>query len=223
MRRALGARDCLLLTAYFRLFRHQRQARPLASATGFGADAAVLHVRRVLFAFGGADAARLGARPQLPADELLVRRGEARDDARGGEADVAAIEVGPDAGDLLRDFLFPLAGVGASVARFRTGVTGGDAFNGHAAVRGGIVRVGGEHLLDVAHVKRSLPPPAARGGNESGEGMIRGRLLNLTLAPLNPLSGARFRLRVGARVRLRACPSPPLALHPATTETPREP
>ncbi len=95
------------------LFAEQRFARLLATAAGFGADAAVFHLRAVLFALRAAALAGLDAGAELRAGEFEICPGKTGDDPRGDEADVGAIA---DALHHLGDVLFAEAGVGVGVA-----------------------------------------------------------------------------------------------------------
>ena len=113
----------------------------------------MLHFRSVAFAHRSADFARLDAGPQLRAGQFEIRPRETRDHARRGETDVRAIVIVADTFDEICHLLFPQAGIGAGIARFRAGVTGRDAFEHNSVIRRGIYRMRVEHLFDVAHKK----------------------------------------------------------------------
>lgn len=117
------------------LFGEESFARLGATAAGFGADPAMFHLRTVLLAFRAATAAGFDAGAQLGARQFEVGAGEARDDAAGGKTDVRAIDAVADALDLVGDVLLAEARIGAGVAGFRAGVTGGDAFDVSGVVR----------------------------------------------------------------------------------------
>jgi hypothetical protein len=104
--------------------REQRFARFPAAAAGFGADATVLHFFGVAFADCAADFARLNASPQLCASQFEIGTGEARDDARGRQADIGVIIAIANTRDQLRHVCFGEAGIGAGVAGFRAGIAG---------------------------------------------------------------------------------------------------
>jgi hypothetical protein len=113
----------------------------------------VLHFFGVAFADCAADFARLNASPQLCASQFEIGTGEARDDARGRQADIGVIIAIANTRDQLRHVCFGEAGIGAGVAGFRAGIAGRDAFDVNCVIGRRIHRVRLEHLFDVAHEK----------------------------------------------------------------------
>ena len=116
-------------------FREQILAGFGATATGFGANTTVLHLRAVLFAFGATALARFDAGAKLGPGELKIGAGEARDDAGGHQTNIRAICAMADARDHGGDIFFPEAGIGAGVTRFGAGITSRDALDIDRVVR----------------------------------------------------------------------------------------
>ena len=106
-----------------------------AAAAGFGADVAVFHFGAVLFAQRAAHLAGFNAGPELGAGKFEIGPGKAGHDPARDQADIRAIGAIANALNHFTDVVFAEAGVGAGVARFGAGITGGDAFN-----HGGVVR-----------------------------------------------------------------------------------
>ena len=117
------------------LLREQCFAGLDAAAAGFGADAAMFHFGAVLFAHRPADLTGLNAGPELGAGKLEIGPGKARHDPSRGQADIRTIGAIADALDQFAHVFLAEAGIGAGVARFSAGITGGDAFN-----HGGVIR-----------------------------------------------------------------------------------
>lgn len=86
-------------------------------------------------AFRGARFARLNAGAKLRAGEFEVGAGEARNDARGREADVGAIVTIADALHLPGHVFLAQTSIGARIACFETGITSRDAFNRRRVTR----------------------------------------------------------------------------------------
>ena len=95
----------------------------------------MLHLGAVFLAHRSTALAGLNTGAELGAGELEVGASEARNDARGGKADIGAVSAIPNALHHLGDVLLPKARVGAGVAGFGAGVTGRDAFNDGGVVR----------------------------------------------------------------------------------------
>ena len=93
--------------------REQVSAGLFTAAAGVGADPAVLVHVRVGVALGGACGARCAQRLQRGTKHGGVRAGVAREQARGGVAEVGAILVQTDAGGQIGDHLLAETGVGA--------------------------------------------------------------------------------------------------------------
>ena len=111
------------------LLRQKIPARLSTPPAGLRADRTVFHHLRVLPAFLGAVLAGSDARPEEIAHELLVRRGNPRDDLGRGEADICTIHVLADAGDLMGDVVLGETGIRARVARLMAGIARCDAFH----------------------------------------------------------------------------------------------
>jgi hypothetical protein len=87
-------------------------------AAGFGADPAVRMYVGVALAFLGAELTRDDARMELRMHELVRRFSLPREDARGGAANVGAVEVRVDAAPKLFEVMrLAKAGIGARGAR----------------------------------------------------------------------------------------------------------
>ena len=103
----------------------------------------------------------MSAGAELGSDQFAVGGGEAGDDARRGQTDVRAIQVGANAGDLPGDGFFTETSVGAGIAGFGTGVGSHDALDCTSMIR---VRIEGmrlKHLFDVAHALHFAAPDDA--------------------------------------------------------------
>ena len=95
----------------------------------------MLHFDAMFFADGAAALASLDAGVELRTRKFEVGAGEARDDARGGQADVGAINVIANALHQLRHVLLAQAGIGTGVARFSASVAGRDALDVNGVIR----------------------------------------------------------------------------------------
>lgn len=122
-------------------------ADPHAAAAGFGADAAMFVLARMLLAFVRTHAARRRAGVKHAPDHFVVRAGVPRRHAAGDIADIRAIEIEANAlCQRLHAFLRE-AGVGAGRTGLRAGITLLDAIN---QGRVGVAAHGGvraDHLL----------------------------------------------------------------------------
>src|SRR4029453_2262857 len=101
----------------------QVDAGLLATAAGFGADAAMLMHAGVGFAFCGAACAGDTAGLQEGSGDVGVVAGVPGQHRAGRAADVGAVQVGPDALRQLRNHVLAEAGVGAR----RTGFAASEA------------------------------------------------------------------------------------------------
>lgn len=112
-----------------------------ATTTDLGADAAMFQLRAMFFALRATTLARFQAGAKLGARQFEIGPGKARDNASGSEADIRAVDAMADASNHLGDILLSETGVGASIASFGAGITGGDAFDAYRVVRRRIDRV----------------------------------------------------------------------------------
>ncbi len=148
------------------LFLKQIQASGFASPTSLGAYRAVLHVRRMLFAFLSAKPTGVSASSKLGADEFAVGGGDATDDPGGGKADIRAVQIRPNTRHLLGYFVLSEAGVGARIACLSTRVAGGNALHRPGMIARRIEGMRLEHLLDVTHEQSFATAAVLRGLSE---------------------------------------------------------
>jgi hypothetical protein len=94
----------------------------------------------MLFAFLSAETTRVGASPELGADEFTIGGGEATDDPGGCKADIGAVEIGANTRHLLGHLVFPKASVCAGVACLRTRIACGDTLHGPGMIARGARR-----------------------------------------------------------------------------------
>ncbi len=135
-----GGEAAFLLTsrlesAIHLFFCQERFACFRAAAAGFSADATMFHVLSVLLANRAATFARLNAGAQLRARELEIGARETGNDARCGQTDIRAIVAIANALHHFRHIFLAETGIGARVARFRAGITRGDAFDINRVIR----------------------------------------------------------------------------------------
>ena len=122
----------------------------LATAAGFGADAAVFMHVGVGFALCGAACAGDTAGLQEGSGDVGVVAGMPGQHCAGGGADVGAVQVGPDALRQLGNHVLAEAGVGARRTGFAAGEAGMDTVSQLLSINvAKILRVGIQHGRDV--------------------------------------------------------------------------
>ncbi|HVD52664.1 MAG TPA: hypothetical protein VNC13_00645 [Propionibacteriaceae bacterium] len=122
----------------------------LATAAGFGADAAMLMHAGVGFAFCGAACAGDTAGLQEGSGDVGVVAGVPGQHRAGRGADVSAVQVGPDALRQLGDHVLAEAGVGARRTGFAASEAGMDTVSQLLSINvAKILRVGIQHGRDV--------------------------------------------------------------------------